>query len=246
MNKNELLRLELKEKASGFRRKFGYSETDPIYLKSLLLGNNVITVFANLGSKLSGMALKIGENRFMLVNHEQVLGRQHFTIAHELYHLYVQENFTSRKCVTGLFNKQIDIEEKKADLFAANLLLPETGILNFIPASERGGKISEATVFKIQQYYSVSVKAVIFRLFELKMVGQEYFDLYSSGLTAKAHRLGYDSRLFKKGNENLVVGDYAELANELFDSGKISESLYYEFLNSIHIDPLEIKENHGE
>lgn len=177
-----MLRLELKEKASGFRQKFGYAETDPIYLKSFLLKNNVITVFSDLGEGLSGMALKVQEDRFMLVNHGQSLGRQHFTIAHELYHLFVQENFVSRKCVTGLFSNQKDLEEKKADLFAANLLLPETGMLNLIPIAERSGKISEQTIFKIQQYYSVSVKAVIFRLFAMGLVDKSYFNAFSCGL----------------------------------------------------------------
>lgn len=246
MKKDDLLRLELKEKASGFRQKFGYAETDPIYLKSLLLKNNVITVFSDLGEGLSGMALKVQEDRFMLVNHGQSLGRQHFTIAHELYHLFVQENFVSRKCVTGLFSNQKDLEEKKADLFAANLLLPETGMLNLIPIAERSGKISEQTIFKIQQYYSVSVKAVIFRLFAMGLVDKSYFNAFSGGLSFRANRLGYDGRLFFKGNENLMVGDYAVLANQLYGEGKMSESLYFEFLNSVNIDPLQTADNGGE
>ncbi|MDO9553471.1 ImmA/IrrE family metallo-endopeptidase [Rhodonellum sp.] len=246
MKKDDLLRLELKEKASGFRQKFGYAETDPIYLKSFLLKNNVITVFSDLGEGLSGMALKVQEDRFMLVNHGQSLGRQHFTIAHELYHLFVQENFVSRKCVTGLFSNQKDLEEKKADLFAANLLLPETGMLNLIPIAERSGKISEQTIFKIQQYYSVSVKAVIFRLFAMGLVDKSYFDAFSGGLSSRANRLGYDGRLFFKGNENLVVGDYAVLANQLYGERKMSESLYFEFLNSVNIDPLQTADNGEE
>lgn len=246
MKKSNLLHLECKEKASQFRKSFGYGPDDPIHLRSFLLKQNIISLFKPLSGGFAGMAMIVGGNRFMMVNQNHTLGKQHFTIAHELYHLFVQENFTSRKCVTGLFLKQTDVEERKADLFAAHLLLPDIGVTSLVPKEERLGKVSEQTIFKIQQVYSVSVKATIFRLKELGFVDDSYFDAYKSGSTQKIRNLGFDTRLMFPGNQDLALGDYAVLAKELFQTGKISESLYFDYLNAVNIDPLEKLENGEE
>ena len=100
----------LEKFANDFRQKNGMGSDDPIRLKSILNKLNVITLFKNLSDDFSGMALKITKDeqvyRFMLVNSSQSLGKQHFTICHELYHLYIQENFTSRICKTAIFDKR--------------------------------------------------------------------------------------------------------------------------------------------
>jgi hypothetical protein len=51
-------------------------------------------------------------------------------------------------------------------------LLPELGIYELIPDDEKIKKnsITKQTIFKIQQYYSVSVNAVIFRLVPLVLL----------------------------------------------------------------------------
>jgi Zn-dependent peptidase ImmA (M78 family) len=246
MKKNDLLRLECKEKAAQFRNLFGYGPDDPIHLRSFLLQQNVLTMFKPLSGGFAGMAMNVNNKRFMMVNHNHTLGKQHFTIAHELYHLFVQENFKSQKCKTGLFLKQEDPEEKKADLFAANLLLPEIGVSSMIPNEERNGKISDQTIFKIQQVYSVSVRATIFRLVELGFVNDNYFEKYQTGSTEKMRNLGFDTRLMFPGNQGLTLGDYAVKAGTLFQQEKISESVYLSYLNAIQIDPLQKIENGEE
>lgn len=246
MKKNDLLRLECKEKSAQFRNRFGYGPDDPIHLRSFLLHQNVVTLFKPLSGGFAGMAMIVDQKRFMMVNQTHTLGKQHFTIAHELYHLFVQENFVSQKCKTGLFLKQEDPEEIKADLFAANLLLPEIGVSTLIPQEERKGKISAQTIFKIQQVFSVSVKATIFRLVELGFTDNSYFETYQSGSTEKMRNLGFDTRLMYAGNQDLTLGDYAVMAGTLFQQGKISESVYLSYLNAVHIDPLQKIENGEE
>ena len=246
MKKNDLLRLECKEKAAKFRNKFGFGPDEPIHLRSFLLQQNVMTLFKPLSGGFSGMAMVVDQKRFMMINQNHTLGKQHFTIAHELYHLFVQENFVSQKCKTGLFLSQEDLEERKADLFAANLLLPEIGVSSMVPAEERKGNLSDQTIFKIQQVYSVSVKATIYRLVELGFANQSYFDKYQSGSTEKIRNLGFDTRLMYSGNQDLVLGDYAIKARALYEKGKISESVYFSYLNAVNIDPLQRIENGEE
>lgn len=240
-----IAKLDLVEKVANFRASHGYGVTEPIHLKGFVLKNNVITLFRPLSDSLSGMALKVGDHKFMMINQRHSVGRQHFTMAHELYHLFVQENFTSQKCFTSQFEKSLDIEEAKADFFASHFLLPELGVLELIPKDERGkNQISANTIFRIQQVYSVSVKAVVHRLVELDYVDKQYYDKYSMGLKSLARNLGFDIRLLESGNSGVTLGNYAELANKLFSKRKISESYYLELLNNIGIDPFE--ENHSE
>jgi Zn-dependent peptidase ImmA (M78 family) len=247
---NKLQKLEIKNNANAFRKDFGYGETDPIRLDSFLLKKNILTVFKPLSSNLAGMAIKANNlDMFIMVNQNHSLGKQHFTIAHELYHLFVQSNFTSQRCITGLFDKQTDIEEEKADCFAANLLLPELGVYELIPENEKKKKnsITKETIFKIQQYYSVSVNAVIYRLVELELVDKSYFEVYNQlGKKQLARLLGYDVRLYEKGNTDRVIGNYGTIANALFEKCLISESFYFELLNTISIDPFTKEEKEDE
>jgi Zn-dependent peptidase ImmA (M78 family) len=104
----------LEKEANRFRQENGLSSTDPIRLKSLLQQLQVVTIFSELSADFSGMALKVKEHdkvmRFMLINTNQSLGKQHFTICHELYHLFIQIDFVSRVCQTGRYDKR-DPEE---------------------------------------------------------------------------------------------------------------------------------------
>jgi len=160
--------------------------------------------------------------------------------------LVLKMTYLLQKCKTGLFTKQEDPEELKADLFAANLLLPEIGVTSLIPQEERKGTISAQTIFKIQQVYSVSVKATIFRLVELGFSDKTYFEIYQSGSTEKMRNLGFDTRLMYPGNQDLTLSDYAVLAQTLFQQEKISESVYLSYLNAVNIDPFQKIENGEE
>lgn len=230
--------LEAEQKSSRFRSENGLSPYEPIHLQSLLLRKEVITRFRPF-DKISGMAVKCGEARFMLVNQKRSLGHQHFTIAHELYHLFIQDNFTSQKCVTGLFEKQTDPEEKKADLFAASLLMPREGMLQLVPMEELNkDKITLATVIKLEQNFSVSRKAILQRLKEMDLITAKLFNPYSLHVKQSALGLGYPIHLYEHGNENRVVGSYGTIAKQLFEKDKISESFYIELMHDIGIDPL--------
>ena len=243
MNKSKS-EFEIEKKAIAFRQQNGLSSTEPIRLKSLLLKNNVLTIFKPLSSSFSGMAVKVADHRFVLINTEQSIGKQHFTIGHELYHLFVQENFTSQTCKTGTFDEK-DIEEYRADWFAAFLLLPEDGILQMIPDEELSnkGKISLQTVLKIEHYFSVSRRALLYRLLKLGFIDEKSYEFYKGGIMRGALQNGYPTNLYEHGNEKEIIGDYGTLANQLLSSEKISESHYLELMTAIGFNPLEQKED---
>lgn len=231
----------IEKKANDFRKSKGLSLTDPIRIKSLLSKLNVITVFKPLSSKFSGMAIKTGDYRFMLINSTHSLGKQHFTVCHELYHLYIQEDFSSMICNTGKFNSRSG-EEFNADRFAALLLMPENAIMDLIPDSEIGkDKIKLETILMIENYFSCSRSALLYRLKGLKLITGEFYDSFSTGIKRNAIAYGYPTNLYEAGNDGLTVGDYGVLARTLYDENLISETHYLSLLFDLGMNEAELK-----
>lgn len=236
--------LVLEKYATQFRTKLGYSTKESIHLKGLLLKLGVLAVFRPLEMDISGMAIKVGENnRFMLINTARTLGHQHFTICHELYHLFIQESFESQICHVGLFNKK-DKEEYNADIFAAKFLIPEEGILTMIPDLElTKSKVSLATVLNIEQYFSCSRRALLNRLLELKLIDKTQFDEYKVNVRSSAMKHGILTKLYEKDEQSEVIGDYGNLARKLYEKDRISESHYYGLLEDLGLDFSELERN---
>ena len=220
---------------SKFRQSAGLSDTEAVNLKSLLLKLNVLTIYRPLSESFSGMSLKSGDQRFMLINSNHPRCRQRFTIAHELYHLFVEENPVPHKCESG--GKKSE-SEQCADAFALRFLMPKDGVVQLIPEKELiSGKVSLGTVIRIEHYFSISRSATLNRLLDLKLIDRAYKDcLASYPVIRTAREYGYDTTLYEPGNENLVIGNFGEKARNLFDNEKISEGHYLELLHKIGID----------
>jgi Zn-dependent peptidase ImmA (M78 family) len=241
--------LLLEKAAVAFRSDNGLNNADPIRLKSLLQKLNVISVFAPLSENFSGMALKANDaDRFMLVNSNQSLGKQHFTVCHELYHLFEQKEFSSQVCQTGKFDKKSDINEYNADVFASYLLLPTDGLLENIPNKEiEKRKISLPTILYIEQFYSCSRRALLYRLKNLKLISPAEYEGFTTNIQRGALENGYSIELYNSGNHKTVIGDYGIIAKQLFDNETVSESHYYSLLADLGIDITKIEESqHGE
>lgn len=220
----------LEKKAIEFRKSAGLSDTDPIRFKSLLSKLNVITVFRDLSADFSGMALKVNEDRFILINSSHSLGKQHFTICHELYHLFVQENFSSMICNVGKFDSSSG-EEYNADRFASILLIPESAIKELIPDKELSkDKIQLKTILKLEHYFSCSRAALLYRLKTLNLITSKSYDEYCINVKSNAVKYGYPIDLYQSGNKDLTIGNYGELTRELYDKELISESHYISLL----------------
>lgn len=232
--KSNLLAL-IERQVSQFRQMVGLSDGEAVNLKSLLLKLNVLTIFRPLSEKFSGMSLKSpGEERFMLINSKHPRCRQHFTIAHELYHLFIEQNpKPHNSAVDGSKSES----EQCADAFAQIFLMPYVGVLQLIPDEElKGKKISLATVIRMEHYFSVSRQAIINRLFDLRFISrQDREKLLSYAVIRSAREYGYDTALYQPGNENLVIGNFGEKARRLYDEERISEGHYRELLSKIGI-----------
>lgn len=225
----------VESRVSLFRQRVGLSDTEAVNLKSLLLKLNILTVYRPLSPTFSGMSLKGGDKCFMLVNSNQSKCRQHFTIAHELYHLFIEEVPGLNKCVA---NGKKSESEQCADAFALIFLMPADGIRQIIPTEElKEGKVSLPTILKLGHYFGVSHAAVLNRLYDLALISRNDRDLFSSIPVKRTSReYGFDTSLYEPGNSGLVIGDFGIKARKLFESEKISEGHYLELLHKIGID----------
>lgn len=231
-------KLSLKEAddlALSFRTEYGIGNSQPFHAKTILRKLNILTVYRPLSENLHGLSLKSRDGKcFMLVNSSRTRGHQHFTIAHELYHLFYEEHPIPH---IDEENEGIGrpIPEQNADAFASALLLPSNAVKQMIPESELQQKnVSIATILKIEQFFSVSRKALLNRLLKLKYITQEQYDSLSSPpVKWSAGAYGYDLSLYEPGNENLIIGDFGEKARLLFENEKISEGHYHELMQLI-------------
>lgn len=222
--------------AAQFRAQNGVGSNDPIRFKSLLLKLGVMVMFKPLSDKFSGMAIKNGDFRCMLINSNHRVSKQHFTIAHELYHLFIQTDFTSEVSNAGMFDKT-DKNEYSADCFAAYLLMPEEAVISLIPPNELSkNKLTLATIVKIEQYFACSRMSVLFRLTEIGLIDYDRYRAFKVNVKQTAMLLGYSGDLYDPGNHNLVITNYGTKAKGLFDREIISESHFISLMGDIGID----------
>lgn len=221
----------LRKQSTSLREDGGYSNSEPVNLHSLLFKLNVITFFKPLSEDFSGMAFRFDDSDFILVNSNQAVGRQNFTIAHELYHLKFQKDFTTHKC--QISNLEGDrATERKANQFAALFLLPEEALFSNIPEHElKKDKISLATLLKLEQIFEVSHTYLLYRLQGLKLLSEEGWKKHAAySIKQQVSSYGLPTDLYEPGNHNKIIGDYGLLAKGLLEDHKISEGHYFELM----------------
>ncbi len=217
--------------AQKFRSEHGLSMTEPISTKTVLRKLGILTMYRPLSEKSFGISAKSESGRmFMMVNCNSTRGRQHFTIAHELYHLLYDDSPEPHMCGGVAIGV-----EKDANLFASALLMPREGLLKMVSDEEvKRRKVKLATVLRMEQFFGVSRNTLLLRLKDIGLITEAYLnELKSVPVKESAMQYGYNLSLYEAGNKGIVIGDFGEKARLLFESGRISEGHYYELLNMI-------------
>lgn len=217
--------------ASKFRTENGLGQAEPVSVKTLLRKLQITTMYRPLSADSYGISCKSKTGKmFMLINSNSTRGRQHFTIAHEFYHLYFDENLTPHMCCGGA-----SVEEKNADIFASVLLLPREGVYAMLGKEEiLQRKVKLATVLRIEQMFQVSRSMLLIRLRDLGVISEnERQAMQSIPVKESALEYGYGKSLYESANEGVTIGDFGEKARILFEEGRISEGHYLELLKMI-------------
>ncbi|WIV12207.1 ImmA/IrrE family metallo-endopeptidase [Proteiniborus sp. MB09-C3] len=228
-------KIELNSEAIILRKEFGEDANSPIDIFSLIHNSDDLTiVFYPMSGRVSGICIRDGKNKIIGVNSTSTYGRQRFTIAHELYHLFFHEDFKSIVCSTDLeINK--DPQEKEADMFASYFLIPYEALSYFVrnKLEKEKQELDIEDVIRIEQNFGISRQAILWRLINDGYLSHEKANTMKTGIIASARRLGYDDELYTPTPEDrqyVTFGKYIRLAEKLKNEDAISHGKYEELL----------------
>ena len=228
-------KIDLNAEALYLRKRLGEDAYSPIDIFSLIGDSDDLTVlFYPMSQRISGMCIRNEKNKLIGINSNLTHGRQRFTVAHELYHLFFHKDLGTTICAKDI-DKTKDPLEREADMFASYFLAAYEALNDYITnkLNKTKGSLELEDVVKIEQYYGFSRQAVLWRLVNDGYISQSKADTMKSGIILSAIRMGYDKSLYLPSSEDkkyFTIGKYVKLVESLQDKGFISCGKYEELL----------------
>jgi Zn-dependent peptidase ImmA (M78 family) len=213
----------------------GEDSSSPIDIFALLGSQTDLTiVYYPMRDVISGMSVKDDQFKLIAINSKLTKGRQRFTAAHELCHLYFHNQFKSVVCSRDLVGMRSE-SEKEADQFASFFLAPYEALLNFIKIDldKKGKRMTVDDIVRIEQHFGMSRQATLVRLQSEGLITEDESNLMKTNAIRSAQKLGFSADLYQPNTENkqyMTVGSYVKMANDLYSLGKISLGKYEELL----------------
>ncbi|TEB08859.1 ImmA/IrrE family metallo-endopeptidase [Pelotomaculum propionicicum] len=228
-------KIELNSDAIMLRKRFGEDMMSSLDVFALMgRMDNLTLVFYPFSERISGMCIKIDNDMIVAINSTLSYGRQRYSAAHELYHLFIQDGFVSTICEQNIEADKPD-SEKEADAFASYFLAPYDALKSFVTETlkKRPLTLSAEDVVKIEQYFQMSRQATLFRLINEGYISKGFADTMKSNVIKSVLKLGYDASLYLPLPDNkryMTIGNYIKLAEELREKDIISDGKYEELL----------------
>lgn len=203
-----------------------------------------------LGESISGLCIKQPDYSLIAINSGQTYGRQRFTLSHELFHLFFDDQAGTIICPSNA-SKANDIE-RDADSFASFFLMPRLALKKEI----RDGDLSPTrplddellrNIIEVEQKYGISRSALLVRLEDERAISNQQKEWLSRDVKKNAFRLGFSVTLYNRSqgeSAKQATGYYVDLVGELLANGAISRGKAREYLsdgfrNDIHVVELE-------
>lgn len=233
-------KMDLRRKALFLRKQFGVGALAPIDDIFSLVSNkfdvskHLTTIFYPMGERLSGMCIKGEDNIITIaINSDTTVGRQHFSMAHELFHVYFDNNQATTVC----FNKtdKNNKIEMDADQFASYFLISADALtFKIIQLKQKiEDSLTIENIVELEQYFRVSRLSILCRLQDEKEITEEEEKIFSKHPTKSAIDFGYSDVLYKplpKKKLFLTQGYYLEQVRESLKKDLISNGRYEELL----------------
>jgi Zn-dependent peptidase ImmA (M78 family)/transcriptional regulator with XRE-family HTH domain len=129
---------------------------------------NVSKLYMKMPSSISGAAIKLNNRSVILINYDEVLGRQNFNIAHEAFHCLTWDALPPKHIEDTYSSKSRPRIEKLADAFASSLLMPESSINKYFKI--QGVELNESILNSLANRFCVSSQALKWRLVVLNKI----------------------------------------------------------------------------
>jgi Zn-dependent peptidase ImmA (M78 family)/transcriptional regulator with XRE-family HTH domain len=206
---------------------------------------------------------------FVVVNREHPAVRQRFSWCHEYAHLLLdraQMGHVSRE------SERTDLLEVRANVFAANFLMPEDGVRQFVATLGKGSAsrlhadvfdesgvvpIDSRTaggsqdlqiydVVKLSHHFGVSVLSALYRLLNLRLISDKQFEqikqLDENGMTKQVADLLGLAGVSQDEHVNAFYRRYLVLALEAYRREKISRRKLIEVATKLGVAAAEIEQ----
>lgn len=230
----------LNNQAMDLRMRFGADSSGPVDVFALASGLSELTLVRySFKGNISGACMKLGHSNLIAINSSQSIGRQRFSLAHELYHLFY-DNTEGQIICAGAIGKG-SLIERKADQFASFFLIPSVSLWKEVNRiRETGNRLSMLDILRLEQFFAVSHQAMLIRLLDEGYITQDELDSMQSGIISFARQKGFDTSLYEKNADvqNRVFGHYIEAADELFSKEIISSAKFDELLLDAYRDDI--------
>lgn len=230
-------KIEINADAISLRKYFGEDAYSPIDIFSMLSNSEDMTVvFYPMSERISGICVRDDNNRLIAINSTLTYGRQRFTAAHELCHLFFHEDFSKIICGKDI-DKNKEPKEIEADMFASFFLAPYESLKDFIKCTLQKLKDNFGIydIVKIEQHFGLSRQATIWRLINEGYISYEAADTMKTGIIRSALTLGFDDKLYVPSpldRQYFTLGKYVKIAGELKEKEYVSTGKYEELLLS--------------
>jgi Zn-dependent peptidase ImmA (M78 family) len=236
-------RLQIKDLAEDTRLRWARKGYCDIFA---ILDSCSLLIRKPLESKTSGFSTFFEEHFIVVLNTNFTLGHERFTGAHELYHLTYNQDVLRRE---RLLYENENEEEKKAQGFAAEFLMPEDGVkesfFKLVGEDVKTDKVEVRHIIRLQHVFQVSYTAMLKRLVQLQICAAKRYDFLRGYATPeRAVELqeltiqeGKDIRLIIPSHVNSISDEYLQFVRNNFEKQKISYGKLYEVLEYVGKTP---------
>lgn len=227
-------KMDIYNKASNIRKKLGFDEDMPLPDINVITSqiSNLTLVLYPLGNKISGACLSNEKSAVIAINSTMSIGRQRFSFAHELYHLFYDKQMESVICSKTI--DKGDETEQKADIFASYLLVPPNSLYERVQRIKEDHEyINIYDIVKLEQFYGVSRMAMLYNLKSEGFLTEEEAGKMYGNPSLIATAMGYPIDLYKplpEKEQEMTYGYYITKGKELLDNDLISEGKYEELM----------------
>ena len=226
---------EINNLAMEFRIDIDVGHHDPLNLFTTLINRlrNLTIVFMEMDEDISGACCKLNRHQVIFINAKHPKGRQNFTAAHEIYHLFYEEpSFTV--CNVN----STDEIEKIANQFASFLLLPMNALYHY-KKDNNIEKWDLNSIIDCEQYFQISHEALLYRLKNMNEITSDEFNSFKKNVKYHSIHRGYDLSLYKPYTDNnYTIGNYVRLVEKAYKKDLISNGKREEYLIQSYLGDL--------
>ena len=219
--------------AADFREQMGEDLKSPIDIFALAATiKNLTLVRYPLGELISGICIKQEGADVIAINSGMTLGRQRFSLAHEIYHLLHDEKIKTALC-DKVIGSGHDESERCADAFASHCLMPEITMLRLIDKETVHGSLSLDSVVRMEQYFQVSRGAMLYRLKLMGAIEEKDAAGMRKNVKWSAVQRGYSDDLYRPtsvSDRYGAFGNYIHQARTIRERELVSQGKYEELL----------------